>query len=517
MHRENLMTMGFARYGLMVTLSLALSLGCSDGSSADSAGMPTSTGTATGNLGVAPSLDRLIEEGDIVWLDDPILYVLSKTNGLRVVGLGNPAAPQVLSRVPIPGTPVELYLHQGHVLALTSGGATLGESSTLLSVVAVAIPEQATVVAQLSLQGTVGTSRLVGEVLYTSAEAGAIIQSVNVANPRTPWLADRLSVALGNQGSHVLSTPTTLFVASDTYGSAAGGECANASDQGEGCTTLTAVDISSPVGTLRRGASYTLAGMLKDRWGMDYYDGVLRLVVARGQFWTSGARLSATVRTFQARTPDELAPLGYLSLKTERYENLMATRFDGPRGYVVTFLQTDPLFTLDLADPRQPKVAGYLQTPGWLDFILPRGDRILGIGRDRGPTGQWQLQASLYDVSNLAAPTLLQRVPFGGAYSTLPDQADNLAKVVRTVDALGVLLVPHNPTQVGYARTGDGRLEILRYSATTLATLGAVTSTEPILRAVPLPPSHVAAVTDNDVGIIELGTPLAIPGQVSLR
>ena len=503
----------------MLSLSV-LAAGCSGSDSASGAASSTPTSGTTNNVGAPPSLDRLIEEGDIVWLDDPILYVLSKTNGFRVVGLGNPSAPQLLARVPIAGTPVELYLHNGHVLALSS---TIADASGVsapgsrLSVVDVTTPERATFVAQVSLQGTVGTSRLVGDVLYTASDSGAIIQSVNVANPKTPWLVDRLSLTLGNNGSHVLATNSTMFVASDVYGGTTSGECTANTSSGEGCTAITAVDISSPVGALRRGGSYTLAGMLKDRWGMDYFDGVLRMVVARGQWWSTSARVSATVRTFQARTPDELAPLGYFSLKTERYENLMATRFDGPRGYVVTFMQTDPLFTLDLSDPSQPKLGGYLQTPGWLDYIVPRGDRLLGIGRDRGASGQWQLQASLYDVSVLSNPTMLARVPFGGSYSTLPDQSDNLAKVVRIIDTLGVLFVPHNSTAVGYGSSPNGRLEILRFTRDTLATLGAITSTDPVLRAVPLPPSHVAAVTDNDVGIIELGTPLAVPGQVSLR
>jgi hypothetical protein len=462
-----------------------------------------------------PSTERLIEEGDIVWLDDPILYVLSKTNGLRVVGLGNPAAPTVIGRVPIVGTPVELYVRDGIVLALTSGvSGTTSILGSRLSVVEVATPEQARLVAQVSLQGTVGTSRLVGEVLYTASDAGAVVQSVNLANPRSPWLVDKVTLPLGTSNSHVLATPTTLYIATANYTYATDGECYG----NEGCTTITAVDISSPTGAIRRGASYTLAGTLKDRFAMDHYDGILRMVVARGRWWTSTTQMSATIRTFLAGTPDELSPLGYTSLKTDRYENVMAVRFDGPRGYVVTFMQTDPLFTLDLSNPTNPRVVGHLMTPGWLDYIIPRGDRVLGIGRDRGSNGQWQLQASLYDVSQLSAPIMLKRIPFGGNYSTLPDQADNLAKVVRVIDSLGVLLVPHNSTQVGYSGNAtEGRLEIIQFDQNTLSTLGVVTSTDPVLRAVPLPPSHVAAVTDNAVGIIELSTPVQVVGETSLR
>ena len=43
------------------------------------------------------------------------------------------------------------------------------------------------------------------------------------------------------------------------------------------------------------------------------------------------------------------------------------------RGYVVTFRQTDPLFTLDLSDPAHPAVRGELEAPGLL--VLPAPDR----------------------------------------------------------------------------------------------------------------------------------------------
>ena len=263
-----------------------------------------------------------------------------------------------------------------------------------------------------------------------------------------------------------------------------------------------------------------MTGMLKDRWGLDFSDGVLRVLLARGGWWTSGGNLTASLRTFQARTANELEPLANLSLATERIEKVMAVRFDGPRAYIVTFRQTDPLFTIDVSNPASPKVAGYLQTPGWLDFIIPRGNRLLGVGRDQdGATGTWHLQASLYDVSTLAAPRLMARSLFGDGYSALPDQSDNFAKVVRVVDALGVLLVPYNGSSAGYSstKTDDGHIEVLSFASDTLTTLGRIGSTDPILRAVPLLPTYVAAVTETAVGVIQIAPELAVTGYVDLN
>jgi hypothetical protein len=467
-------------------------------------------------------LERLVEEGDIVWLDDPTLYVLNQTRGLSVVGLGNPSAPLLLGRVALSGTPLELYLHNGHILALTTGvwNSTAGVAASLVSVVDVRTPEKPVLRSTVYLEGQTTNTRMVGDILYTAADSGKVIQSVDVSNPAAARVVDRLPVPLGNYGSDVLATPTVFYIATEDWGGKEIGECAASTYGNEGCTTVIAVDISSPLGALRRGASYSMSGMLKDRWGLDFYDGVLRVLLARGGWWTTSGNLTASLRTFTARTANELEPLANLSLATERLEKVMAVRFDGPRAYIVTFRQTDPLFTIDLGNPANPKIGGYLQSPGWLDFIIPRGDRLLGVGRDRDAmSSAWRLQASLYDVSTLASPRLMARTMFGDSYSNLPDQSDNYAKVVRVVDALGIMLVPYNGSSAGYSssNTNDGHIEVISFANDTLGSYGQIGSTEPIVRAVPLPPSHVAAVTESAVGVIQIVPSLAVAGAVDLN
>jgi len=86
-------------------------------------------------------------------------------------------------------------------------------------------------------------------------------------------------------------------------------------------------------------------------------------------------------------------------------------RFDRTRGYMVTFKLTDPLYTLDLADPANPHVAGELDLKGFSMYIHLLGTdstRLLTIGRSADETGSVignKLQ--LIDVSDLTAPTLL--------------------------------------------------------------------------------------------------------------
>ena len=85
-----------------------------------------------------------------------------------------------------------------------------------------------------------------------------------------------------------------------------------------------------------------------------------------------------------------------------RGERIYAVRFIGDRGYVVTFRETDPLYTLDLADPARPRVTGELKILGYSAYLHPVGEHeLLGVGQDATPEGmRLGTQVSLFDVSN---------------------------------------------------------------------------------------------------------------------
>lgn len=90
-------------------------------------------------------------------------------------------------------------------------------------------------------------------------------------------------------------------------------------------------------------------------------------------------------------------------------EQIYAVRFVGPVGYVVTFRQTDPLYTIDLSDPAQPRVAGQLPLSGYSAYLYPvDATHLIGVGQDANALGQTTgTQISLFDVSDLAAPVRL--------------------------------------------------------------------------------------------------------------
>jgi uncharacterized secreted protein with C-terminal beta-propeller domain len=100
-------------------------------------------------------------------------------------------------------------------------------------------------------------------------------------------------------------------------------------------------------------------------------------------------------------------------------ERVYAVRFDGPLGYVVTFRQTDPLYTLDLRDPAKPRTTGELKINGYSAYLHPAGGGwLIGVGQRADAKGRVEgAQVSLFDVRDPARPrrTSTYTVPSGWA------------------------------------------------------------------------------------------------------
>lgn len=81
-------------------------------------------------------------------------------------------------------------------------------------------------------------------------------------------------------------------------------------------------------------------------------------------------------------------------------ENLYGVRFQGDRAFVVTFLQVDPFYVLDLSNASAPFIAGELEIPGFSDFLHPiNNDLLLGLGRE----GR-HVKLELFNISDITQP-----------------------------------------------------------------------------------------------------------------
>ena len=86
-------------------------------------------------------------------------------------------------------------------------------------------------------------------------------------------------------------------------------------------------------------------------------------------------------------------------------EDIQAVRYFQGRAYIVTFLQTDPLYVIDVSDASSPAILGELEIPGFSSYLHPVNENLLlGYGQQT-----WaNTKMSLFDVSDPSAPKELK-------------------------------------------------------------------------------------------------------------
>ncbi|MDX6739083.1 beta-propeller domain-containing protein [Actinocorallia sp. A-T 12471] len=153
----------------------------------------------------------------------------------------------------------------------------------------------------------------------------------------------------------------------------------------------------------RYTGSGAVPGWLLNQYSLSEHNGHLRVAV------TDHAAESSSVHTLKIDGP-ELTTVGSVE-GLGKGERIYSVRFIGDRGYVVTFKQTDPLYTLDLSDPAKPRSLGELKITGYSAYLHPTDEgRLLGIGQEATKQGRTRgFQASLFDVSG-DAPTRLSQL-----------------------------------------------------------------------------------------------------------
>lgn len=144
-------------------------------------------------------------------------------------------------------------------------------------------------------------------------------------------------------------------------------------------------------------------GYLNDTFSIDEYDGYLRVLATE---WTeNGERNTLYVYDEKLQLTGKLGDIA-------PDESVRSARFLGNTGYFVTFRRTDPLFSVDLSDPKNPQIIGALKIDGFSSYLHFYGeDRLLGIGYDADPeTGATTgIKLSMFDISDPSNVTELKR------------------------------------------------------------------------------------------------------------
>lgn len=140
--------------------------------------------------------------------------------------------------------------------------------------------------------------------------------------------------------------------------------------------------------TLAYQATGRVAGSPLNQFSMDEYEGVLRVATTHRVWTQTGSTISNQVYLLDATSTDEMTQISVLGNLGKPGESIFAVRFDGEIGYVVTFVNTDPLYKISLADPSNPYVISAYEEPGVSDYLhLINEDLTLGVGRQATEIG----------------------------------------------------------------------------------------------------------------------------------
>ena len=420
-----------------------------------------------------------VQEADIVKSDGEYFYVLT-SGALRIVKAHPAESLAESGALELDGWGAELFLVGDRVVAITNpddgqvyfdGVAEdliapsyyYWQPQTLVSIIDVSDRTNPHVVSQVRIDGSTVASRMIGEKLYLvvsdylnffyELNAGAEQPIEDV--PLSDLLPD-ISVTVNDEEvvNGDIARSTDHFRPDDA--------------DGLGLTNILSIDINAPAdyhaqtvvgypanvyastqalyltntawnvnGDQREttsiykfaftdegaalAASGTVPGRVLNQYSMSEYNGFLRIATTLSPTWVERNQQESQNAVYVLeQSGDSLEEAGAIE-NIAPGEVIYSARFLGDKGYLVTFEQIDPLFTLDMSDPRNPRKVGELKVPGFSTFITPLGeDHLLTIGRDTNDFGFSDgIRLSIFDVSDFANPTVahIEVIGSNGAWS----------------------------------------------------------------------------------------------------
>lgn len=400
-------------------------------------GAEAATGTNGSNAGETYSETTTqvtdVDEADIVKTDGKYIYSLSdyenEKRTLRIIRAGD--KPKLISSTELDCNIGQMYLASGRLIFFSreSGGDIASVKATVYDV---SSPEKPKRLFSCEQSGNYETTRLIGNVLYMITDYYVPLNGLKRDKPETyapqvtcedydgAVVAESISVnenvklpeytvicAFSLEDGSLLGTQSLLGGAYTVYCSTE--SIIIAGYFADGKTALSKISLNG--GKLKLTAEGSIDGDLLNQFSIDEYKGYFRFVTT---VYTSEESLDGDIASYKTESTNSLYVLDG-NLKTvgsivglAPEERVYSVRFMGDTAYFVTFRQVDPLFSVDLSDPKNPQIIGKLKIPGFSNYLYPFGEgKLLGIGQEAdsetGRTGGIKL--SMFDISNPADVT----------------------------------------------------------------------------------------------------------------
>gem|GEM_PF-156696 len=152
-------------------------------------------------------------------------------------------------------------------------------------------------------------------------------------------------------------------------------------------------------------ASCKVNGYIVNQYSLDEYNGNVRVAT------TSSYGVMKTNNLYVLDS--KLKGLGKVT-GFAKNEDIQAVRYVEDTAFVITYLEVDPLFIIDLSDPRKPEITGSVDISGYSTLIVPVDkNTILGIGYGSTDSGVSLTSANdgvkivTFDISDKSNPKVL--------------------------------------------------------------------------------------------------------------
>ncbi|MDO4440332.1 MAG: beta-propeller domain-containing protein [Eubacteriales bacterium] len=407
-----------------------------------------------------------VEEGDTVKTDGKYLYIMSMDQ-VQILNIESEEMQEVGKISMDPNDYLlEIYLKDQKLVCVytrvtevtDSQGTLRGKDQTVAEVFDVSDPTQPKSLGEMSQSGSFRNMRVSGDYMYLLstfyADVTGLPEDISTYVPEVQGkVMDSSHILLPQQEKGRVYTVVTSFNLKDPtkqtdylafFGDST--QCYVSEDHIYVYDTIYDAKVSKVTQTEIRKVSYkdgkldgtghvVIDGVINDSFSIDEYEGYLRVVTTiRENDDTSGgvnpllridgasdasSQPADSTNTLYILNKD-LKEVGKLENLAEG-EQVYSARFMGDSCYFVTYKQVDPLFSVDLSDPKKPKVLGELKIPGFSDYLHPYGDGLLlGIGMDVEEDGATVngVKLSMFDISDPKDVKEIHKTVLEECYST---------------------------------------------------------------------------------------------------
>lgn len=401
--------------------------GAADAATPQETASAASKESGTGDYSETNLQEAGVDEGDVVKTDGTYLYILRKNGQVRIVKAEGGSLKEA-STIHVPDNDMkveEMYLDGDRLILVASGSSSTmrKEKEDVYSVdqrqfsrlytFDISDRSKPALAGSTEQEGIYRASRKTGDYVYLFTEFNPVVLEAREASTILPkaggedMLIDDIFLPESpNQSSYLVITsidvnkPDKLLdrkaivsAAEMFYVSTENIYISLNNYNGSGNTTQI-LKFHYEDGRVSAVGAGEVRGYLNDSFSLNESNGYLRVVSTDWDDSDTVNRLYVLDEDLNiCGQIDDLAP----------GETIKSARFLGDAGYFVTFRETDPLFSVDLSDPRNPKILGELKITGFSSYLHFYGEnKLLGLGQEvSAKNGRRKgIKLSMFDISD---------------------------------------------------------------------------------------------------------------------